>query len=275
MEMAVNIEAFSEPWFLRALIGGIGIALAVGPLGCFVVWRRMAYFGDSLAHSALLGIAMGLLTGVGVNAGTIIVCGIFAVLLVWLQSMKILATDTLLGILAHAALSIGMVAISLLKTVRLNISDYLFGDVLAVTNGDLWWIFGGGALALITIGFLWSSLVLSTIHEDLAKAEGVNAFMVNLLFMGLMTLLIAVSSRIIGILLITSLLVIPAATARPFAKSPEGMAILAGAFGVLAVIGGLAASLEFDTPAGPSIVVTATAIFACLFPIMAMRRVSN
>ena len=275
MEMAVNIEAFSEPWFLRALIGGIGIALAVGPLGCFVVWRRMAYFGDSLAHSALLGIAMGLLTGVGVNAGTIIVCGIFAVLLVWLQSMKILATDTLLGILAHAALSIGMVAISLLKTVRLNIYDYLFGDVLAVTNGDLWWIFGGGALALITIGFLWSSLVLSTIHEDLAKAEGVNAFMVNLLFMGLMTLLIAVSSRIIGILLITSLLVIPAATARPFAKSPEGMAILAGAFGVLAVIGGLAASLEFDTPAGPSIVVTATAIFACLFPIMAMRRVSN
>ena len=168
-----------------------------------------------------------------------------------------------------------MVAISLLKTVRLNIYDYLFGDVLAVTNGDLWWIFGGGALALITIGFLWSSLVLSTIHEDLAKAEGVNAFMVNLLFMGLMTLLIAVSSRIIGILLITSLLVIPAATARPFAKSPEGMAILAGAFGVLAVIGGLAASLEFDTPAGPSIVVTATAIFACLFPIMAMRRVSN
>ena len=275
MEMAVNIEAFSEPWFLRALIGGIGIALAVGPLGCFVVWRRMAYFGDSLAHSALLGIAMGLLTGVGVNAGTIIVCGIFAVLLVWLQSMKILATDTLLGILAHAALSIGMVAISLLKTVRLNIYDYLFGDVLAVTNGDLWWIFGGGALALITIGFLWSSLVLSTIHEDLAKAEGVNAFMVNLLFMGLMTLLIAVSSRMIGILLITSLLVIPAATARPFAKSPEGMAILAGAFGVLAVIGGLAASLEFDTPAGPSIVVTATAIFACLFPIMAMRRVSN
>ena len=271
----MNIEAFSEPWFLRALIGGIGIALAVGPLGCFVVWRRMAYFGDSLAHSALLGIAMGLLTGVGVNAGTIIVCGIFAVLLVWLQSMKILATDTLLGILAHAALSIGMVAISLLKTVRLNIYDYLFGDVLAVTNGDLWWIFGGGALALITIGFLWSSLVLSTIHEDLAKAEGVNAFMVNLLFMGLMTLLIAVSSRIIGILLITSLLVIPAATARPFAKSPEGMAILAGAFGVLAVIGGLAASLEFDTPAGPSIVVTATAIFACLFPIMAMRRVSN
>lgn len=271
----MNIEALSEPWFLRALAGGIGVALAVGPMGCFVVWRRMAYFGDSLAHSALLGIAMGLLTGIGVNAGAIIVCGIFATLLVWLQSMKILATDTLLGILAHAALSIGMVAISLLKTVRLNIYDYLFGDVLAVANADLWWIFGGGALALIMIGFLWRSLVLSTIHEDLAKAEGVNAFLVNLLFMGLMTLLIAISSRIIGILLITSLLVIPAATARPFSKSPEAMAALAALFGVLAVCGGLAASLQFDTPSGPSIVVAATCLFAILFPIMAIKRLSH
>jgi zinc transport system permease protein len=258
-----------EAWLLRAFAGGIGIALTVGPLGCFVVWRRMAYFGDSLAHSALLGIALGLLTGIGVNPATILVCGLFAVLLVWLQSLRFLATDTLLGILAHAALSIGMVVVSLLKTVRLNIYDYLFGDVLSITPSDLVWIYGGGILALALIALLWRGLVLATVHEDLARAEGVNTFLVNLLFMALMTLVIAVSSRVIGILLITSLLVIPAATARPFARSPEAMAVLAALFGVLAVCGGLFASLHFDTPSGPSIVVTATVLFAALLPAVA------
>ncbi len=264
--MGTDAAMIVEPWMMRALAGGIGIALVVGPLGCFVVWRRMAYFGDSLAHSALLGIALGLLTGLGVNLATVLVCGLFAALLVWLQGMRILATDTLLGILAHAALSIGMVTVSLLKTVRLNIYDYLFGDVLSITQGDLVWIYGGGILALGAIAVLWRRLVLATIHEDLARAEGVNTAMVNILFMALMTLVIAVSSRVIGILLITSLLVIPAATARPFAKSPESMALLAGVFGVMAVCGGLYASLSFDTPPGPSIVVTATVLFAMLLP---------
>ncbi|MFH1158008.1 MAG: metal ABC transporter permease [Pseudomonadota bacterium] len=261
-----------EPWLLRALAGGIGIALVVGPLGCFVVWRRMAYFGDSLAHSALLGVTLGLLTGFGIDPATIVVCGLFAVLLVWLQSLRILAADTLLGILAHASLSIGLIAASLLKTVRLNVTDYLFGNVLSVTNTDLLWIYGGGTLALFLMVFLWRSLILTTLHEDLARAEGVNAFAVNLCFMALMTLVIAVSSRIIGILLITSLLVIPAATARPFARSPEGMAVLAGGLGVLSVCGGLYGSLRFDFPPGPSIIVTATTLFALLLPGMLLVR---
>lgn len=266
--MNMNIEL----WFLRALAGGIGIALVVGPLGCFVVWRRMAYFGDSLAHSALLGITLGLLTGIGVDLATIIVCGLFAVLLVWLQSLRILAADTLLGILAHASLSIGLIAASLLKTVRLNITDYLFGNVLSVTNSDLLWIYGAGILALFLMIFLWRSLVLTTLHEDLARTEGVNAFLVNLCFMALMTLIIAVSSRIIGILLITSLLIIPAATARAFARSPEGMAVIAGGLGVLSVCGGLYGSLRFDLPPGPAIVVMATALFALLLPVMLLVR---
>jgi zinc transport system permease protein len=259
-----------EPWLLRAVAAGIGIALTVGPLGCFVVWRRMAYFGDSLAHSALLGIALGLLTGAGINPATIAVCGAFAILLVWLQSLRILATDTLLGILAHAALSIGLVVISLLKTVRLNVADYLFGDILSVTPSDLLWIYGGGALTLALICFLWRSLIMVTIHEGLARAEGINDFMINLCFMGLMTLTIAFSCRIIGVLLITSLLVIPAATARPFARSPEMMAALAAIFGVIAVCGGLYGSVHFDTPPGPSIVVMATSVFALLLPLMSI-----
>jgi zinc transport system permease protein len=261
-----------EPWLLRAFAAGIGIALVVGPLGCFVVWRRMAYFGDSLAHSALLGIALGLLTGIGVNPATIAVCGAFAVLLVWLQSLRILATDTLLGILSHAALSIGLVVVSLLRTVRLNVADYLFGDILSVTSSDLVWIYGGGALTLAIIAALWRRLVLVTVHEGLAKAEGINDFLINLCFMGMMTLTISLSCRIIGVLLITSLLVIPAATARPFARGPEAMALLAALFGTIAVCGGLYGSVLLDTPPGPSIVVTATAIFTLLLPLMAASR---
>jgi len=259
-----------EPFVLRALAAGIGIALIAGPLGCFVVWRRMAYFGDSLAHSALLGIALGLLTGISSNLGTVLVCSAFALILLWLQHTRILATDTLLGILAHAALSLGMVAISFAGNQRFDLHSYLFGDILTVRVEDLYWIFGGGVIALTLLFKNWFSLLLMTIHEDLAKAEGVRTFWVNLLLMLLMTIVVAVSIRIVGILLITSLLAIPAATARQWVRSPEAMAFLAAIFGLLAVIGGIFGSAYFDTPTGPSIVTAATAMFAFLFPIAAL-----
>lgn len=255
-----------DPFILRALAAGMGIALIAGPLGCFVVWRRMAYFGDSLAHSALLGIALGLLTGISTNLGTVLVCSGFALVLLWLQHTRILATDTLLGILAHAALSIGMVAISFAENQRFDLHAYLFGDILTVRTEDLFWIFGGGIIVLLLLWRNWLSLTLMTIHEDLARAEGVKTFWVNLMLMLLMTIVVAVSIRIVGILLITSLLAIPAATARQWVRSPEMMAVLAAIFGLLAVFGGILASAYIDTPTGPSIVTAATAMFAFLFP---------
>ncbi len=262
-----------DDFILRALAAGIGVALIAGPLGCFVVWRRMAYFGDSLAHSALLGIALGLLYGVNVNLGTVIVCTAFAFLLVWLQHRKILATDTLLGILAHAALSIGMVAISFLDNPRFNLHSYLFGDILTVLMTDLYWIYGGGVIVIGLLVVNWSSLTLMTIHEDLAKAEGVNTVWSNILLMLLMTIVVAVSIRIVGILLITSMLIIPAAAARQIVSSPETMAVLAAFLGVLAVLVGISGSVEFDTPSGPSIVTAAALMFAIIsFAAVLIRR---
>ena len=253
-----------DGFLIKALAAGIGVALVVGVLGCFVVWRRMAYFGDSLAHSSLLGIALGLLYGFSINIGIIIVCSIFAVVLVWLQHKQVLTTDTLLGLLAHASLSLGMVALSFLDYIQFDLHAYLFGDILTVTYQDLLWIYAGGAFVLGLLISQWSSLTLMTIHEDLAKAEGVKTFAVQLLLMFLMTIVVAFSVRIVGILLITSMLIIPAASARQLAKTPEAMAVIASVLGVLAVIFGLMGSMHFDTPSGPSIVTAASLQFLLL-----------
>lgn len=258
-----------DPFILRAIAAGVGVALIAGVIGCFVVWRRMAYFGDSLAHSALLGVALGLAVGFSTNLGTVLVCSLFALLLLCLQQQKVLATDTLLGILAHAALSIGMVTISFLKQ-RIDLQSYLFGDILTVTSGELWWIYIGGAVVLIMLLFNWSSLVLMTIHEDIAKAENVNTLFTQFLLMLLMTIVVAVSIRTVGILLITSMLIIPAATARQLVRSPESMAVMASILGVASVLTGIYGSIEFDTPSGPSIVVAATSLFAVVFVFSAL-----
>lgn len=259
-----------DGFVLRALIAGAGIALIAGPLGCFVVWRRMAYFGDSLAHSALLGIALGLITGLNSNLGTVVVCSVFAVLLLWLQHIRVLATDTLLGILAHAALSIGMVVLSFVDNQRFDLHAYLFGDILTVTVHDIYWIFGGGFVVLFLLIKNWSSLTLMTLHEDLARAEGVKTFWVNLILVLLMTIVVAVSIRIVGILLITSLLTIPAATARHFVRSPEAMAVGASILGLIAVFGGIYGSAFLDTPTGPSIVSVATLLFVVIVPVASL-----
>ncbi len=252
-----------DDFILRALAAGIGVACVAAILGCFVVWRRMAYFGDSLAHSALLGIALGLLYGISLNTSTIIVCSFFAFILVWLQQKQVLATDTLLGILAHSALAIGVVAISLLD-IRFDLNSYLFGDILTVTNDELYWIYGSGSVVLLLLIINWPALTLMTIHQDLAKAEGVKTFWMHLLLMFLMTIVVAASIRVVGILLITSLLIIPAASARQLSRSPESMALTAAVLGIIAVVVGIFGSITLDTPSGPSIVTAAAIMFAVL-----------
>ena len=266
MTMTINTLVMNmlDPFILRAIAAGLGVAIIAGTIGCFVVWRKMAYFGDSLAHSALLGIALGLAIGISTYLSTIIACLAFALILLWLQQKNLLATDTLLGILAHAALSIGMIAISVLE-LRVNLHSYLFGDILTVTSIELWWIYLGGFFVLLMIILNWPSLVLMTIHEELAKAENVNVYFQNLLLMLLMTIVVAVSIRTVGILLISSMLIIPAATARHLVNSPVAMAITASILGSVAVLGGIFLSMELDTPSGPSIVVTAALLFAILF----------
>lgn len=252
-------------FLLNALLAGLSLALVAGPLGSFVVWRRMAYFGDTLAHAALLGVALGFLLDVSPTLAVTVGCIVLAVLLVTLQQRQPLAADTLLGILAHSTLSLGLVAISFMHEVRVDLMAYLFGDLLAVGSRDLLWIAGGSALVLGLLAWLWRPLLALTVHEELAKVEGLPVGALRLTLMLLIAVVIAVAMKIVGVLLITSLLIIPAAAAQRHARSPEQMAGGASAIGLLAVCGGLALSWFRDTPAGPSIVVSAAGLFLLSF----------
>ncbi len=263
-----------EPFIIKGLIAGVIVALVAGVMGCFVVWRRMAYFGDSLAHSALLGIALGIALGVNHNLSVIMLCSLFALILVWLQQKRIFATDTLLGILAHASLSIGVITISILEQI-IDLHSYLFGDILTVGNDQIWWLVIGGGSVLGVLTYNWSSLVLMTIDEDLAQAENVPVARYQMLLMFLMTIVVAISIKIVGILLIASLLIIAPAASRQLSKSPEMMAMIACLIGVISVVIGMYFSFELDTPSGPTIVAALAALFVISFPISRITTKKN
>ena len=260
MTMA-RTAAGMDDFVLRALAAGVGLALAMGPLGVFVVWQRMAYFGDTLAHSALLGVGLGILLGIDVSIGIVAVCLAVAVLLVLLRRQRGLADDTLLGILSHGTLSLGLVVLAFMEGFRADLLGYLFGDVLAVGRLDVIAIYVGGFAALAILAWLWRPLLSITVHEEMARVEGVPVLAVQLAFMALIAVLIAVAMKVVGILLVTSLLIIPAATARHFARTPEAMAVLAAILGALAVALGLGGSLTWDLPSGPAIVAAAALLF--------------
>lgn len=250
-----------DDFFFRAMIAGIGIALITGPVGCFIVWRRMAYFGDTMAHSALLGVGLAMLFDLNIMLSVFAIAFTIAMLLLVLQRRHTLSANSLLGILSHATLAFGLVLMAFMTWIRFDLMSLLFGDILAVSVTDIIVIYLGGTLILAALMKLWRPLLAATISEDIAKAEGLQPEFYRMLFMVLLALLIAIAMKIVGILLITALLIIPAATARRFAASPEQMAVGAALIGVCAVISGLFGSLNFDTPSGPSIVVASVCYF--------------
>jgi zinc transport system permease protein len=260
-----------DDFLWRALAAGIGVALLCGPLGSFVVWRRLAYFGDTLAHAALLGVAVGIIIGVDFTIGVVAVCAAVAVLLVFMSEWRRFSGDTVLGILSHGTLAVGLLAVAMAEGPRIDLTAYLFGDILAVGTGDLWVIYGLGAVVLAALVVLWRPLLAITVHEDVARVEGVPVRAVGIGFMVLMAATVALAMKVVGILLVTGLLVVPAAAARRFAATPEAMAVLAALTGVSAVIVGFGGAVVFDAPAGPAVVVAALGLFAASAMIAALR----
>jgi len=249
------------PFLLYALGGGVLLALLTGPLGCFLVWRRMSFFGDALAHAALLGVALALFAELPISMAVMLVGALFALLLLLLQKGD-LANDTLLAILSPTALSLGMIALHMLPDVRVDLSSYLFGDILALRPANLLWLGGSVALALALLALNWRKLLALTAARDLAVVDGYPALRLELLLLLLTALVVAAGVQMVGVLLITALLVIPAATASRFAHTPLHMAVLASGTGLAAVLAGLTASYVCDLPPSPSIVVSAALLFS-------------
>ena len=250
-----------DDFFTRAIVAGIGVALVAGPLGCYIVWRRLAYLGDTLSHAGLLGIALALLFQINITLSIFLVSVFVSLALIFMQRRVTLSSDALLGLLAHSTLAFGMVALSFMTWVRVDLMGFLFGDILAVTTFDIAIIWGGGLCVLIVLMTFWKSLFAATVNLELAQAEGMKPEQANIIFMLLLAAVIAITMKIVGVLLITSMLIFPAAIARRFASGPEQMAILSAMIGIIAVFGGLFASLQWDTPAGPSIVAAASVFF--------------
>lgn len=254
-----------DDFFVRAVLAGCIIALIAGPFGCILVWRRMAFFGDALAHSALMGVAMAFLFQLNLTLSIMIVGAIVSFNLLLLQRQKVFGSDAILAMLSHVLLALGLVGIALMGNARLNLNNILFGDILSVSRFDIVVIGLLGVGLLIGLYSIWRAIFAITVDEHLSIAEGIDVGRVNLVFMLMLSLLVAVCLKLVGVLLVTALLIIPALAVRPFSPHPEAMAGLSSLAGAAAVIIGLLASLHLDTPSGPSIVVAAGGVFALLF----------
>lgn len=257
-----------QEWFPSfmsfALIGGLGLALIAAPLGVFVVWQRQSYFGATLAHSALLGVSIGLFLQTNLTLTVITVSLFIAWGIFHLGQYKELSSDTLLGILAHSSLALGLILISVQENVQIDLMGYLFGDILSINMTDLILIFSIGVLIALFYRAHWEDLLNLTLNRELAQVEGAQVKRIQLQYVLLLALMIALSMKIVGVLLVTSLLIIPAAAARRLSNSPEKMLFISIVLGVASVLLGLIASYFADLPTGPAIVMVSTLIFLLL-----------
>jgi len=258
----LTVPHFSYLW--PSIIGGVGVALLAGPFGALMVWRRLAYFGDTLSHSGLLGVTLALALHMNVTLGICFIAILVAMCLLSLQTHSHLASDTVLGLLSHTTLALGLLALSLFDHIRVDVLGFLYGDILAMTWRDVISIYLGGLVMILILVSIWSSLLRITLHTELAQVEGVKVNQVQAIYLLLLAILVAIAIKIVGVLLITALLIIPGASARPFAKSPSEMAMVASLIGAIAVLLGIGLSHFYDVPTGPAIVVMAAAQFACL-----------
>ncbi|HML44666.1 MULTISPECIES: metal ABC transporter permease [Hyphomicrobium] len=261
-----------EPFLLRAIAASLALALVAAPLGSLVIWNRMAYFGETVSQASLIGIALGLFLGVDITGPVIFVTLVVAGLLILLSRQKIVPLDAILGLMHHGALALGVIATLSLRGPAVDLMSYLFGDIFAVTTTDLYWVYGGGALVLAILAWLWQPMLRLAVHEELAAAEGVNRDLVKAVFIVLLSLTIAIAIKIVGALLVIAFLIVPAVAARPFSSTPERMALLAALVAAASVVLGITLSLNFDVPGGPSIVLFMAVIAGFSVASAALRR---
>lgn len=260
---------------LRALTGAVLLAGMLGPLGSFVVWRHMAYLGDTIAHAALLGVAFSL-----IFAAVPMTLSMFAVALLVAFALYRFArdarfhADTLLGILAHGTLALGVLLVALSRQ-RVDINAYLFGDILALQWNDVAVLAVLAAVIGVLLKRIWRPLLMVTIHPAIAHVEGVDVKRTQLILLVMLAAVIAVSIQLVGVLLITALLIMPAASARYLAKTPAQMAGIASVIGAGVTVLGLFGSIQVDAPTGPTMVVVGAFLFVVIGAVTRLRATSR
>lgn len=257
-------------FMIRAALAGIGLALACAQLGCFVVWRRMAYYGDATAHAALLGVALSLAFALPLFPAVIVVALVMAAAVSGMAGRQ--SVDTMLGVLSHSALAAGLVSVSFVQGVRSDLMAYLFGDILAVTRGDVALIWTGAVAVAALVAWRWSRLLLATLSPEMAVADGISPRTEQWALNLALAVTVAVGIKIVGALLISAMLIIPAAAARPLVQTPRAMVLVAGLIGAVAAVLGLGAAFRLDTPTGPTIVCAAAVMFTLATLVATGRR---
>ena len=247
------------------LLYSIGIGAVTGPLGCFILWRRMAYFCESITHSAVLGMALGLIVGLDAHIGIIFSCLVFACLLVWLDTRQLFSIDSVMGILAHAFLAIGVIIYFLLGQSEEHLHDVFLGDISNISLHGLYSIYVILLISSIFFIYYWRKLLLLTISPEIAKVQGINVLGLNIAFMLIASLIVSATIEATGMLLLISLLIIPAATARIIASSPHTMAIYAIILSVCVTVCGSFIALYMQLPTGAVIAAFASLVFAVIY----------
>jgi zinc transport system permease protein len=260
-----------DNFIIYVLIAGAGLAVSASIIGCFVVWRKMAYFADSMSHSSLLGIAIGLFFAIDFNVAVLMVALLFAGFLLILEQKKIIANDSLLGVLSYGFLAVAVIIINSID-LDIDLHSYLFGDILAIGLNDIYFIYSMLVVVLLFVVRYWHELILLTLNEDIARAEGVPVFLLKLVFMLILAFFVALSVQFVGALLIGAMLIIPVASARFVSKSALFMLGVSILINIISIISGVFLSMHFDTPTGPSIVAISAAIFVVLFAFYSSKK---
>lgn len=265
------IELFQFPFMQRALIGGILTGLMGGMLGSFTILRQLSFFSDALGHSALLGISIGLLLGLNPSVVLLPFAVVFALVVTYLLERTRLWTDALLNIIYSSSLAIAIITLSFVGQYKGGLNNLLFGDILAVRELDL--VFSSFLLIIcvVFIGLTLRTQMLLTLHEPLAIARGVSVSAHRTAFIVLLSLVVGVSIKVIGVLLVSAFVVIPACAARLLSRTFTNYVLLSAGLGALSAVGGMLVSAAFNLPSGPSIVATQLAIFLTAMALPRLR----
>jgi zinc transport system permease protein len=253
-----------DDFLIRAMIGAGLLGAAAGPIGCIVLWRRMAYLGESVAHLGLTGVAAGILLGVSPLIGVVVLAILAALVMARAgeSARGLIPSGTIIGIVGHVGLALGFVLLATMDTVRADLLGYLFGDVLALSTSEIIWIAAASAGLLVAIAVLWRPLIALSINRDIAIAEGTRHRLADTAFLVLVAILVALGLKIVGALLIVALILIPPAAARAFSRTPEAMAVLSAFLGAASAPLGIELAWMSNAPAGPSIVLAAAALLS-------------